>query len=136
MTTKLRFLAAALIATGCATTASKPAPAPATSQAPAPSPDTQQIAARAHEAVSQGALLLDVRTPEEFAEKHLPGAINIPLDQLESRLVDVGPMDKPVVVYCRTGRRSGQAAELLQKVGYTDVIQLGAMDNWYAGTTQ
>src|SRR5262245_49370931 len=59
-------------------------------------------------------VILDVRTPEEFAEGHVPGAINIPHDQLASRLIEInGDKDKDVVLYCRSGRRAGMAAETL-----------------------
>jgi phage shock protein E len=76
-------------------------------------------------------LLLDVRTPEEFAEGHIAGAINIPLDELEGRLSEV-PTDAPVVVYCRTGARSAQAASLLEDAGYTQIHDLGGITDWTA----
>lgn len=78
----------------------------------------------------EGALLLDVRTPEEFASGHLPGAVNVPVDQLPRRLDEVGSKDKPVVVYCRSGRRSAIAAETLQGGGFQSVHDLGAMSAW------
>lgn len=74
-------------------------------------------------------LLLDVRTPEEFAEGHIAGAVNIPLDSLSSRLSEV-PTDEPVVVYCRSGNRSAQAVEILQDAGYTQVRDLGGLVTW------
>lgn len=85
--------------------------------------------ATARERVAQGAFLLDVRTPEEFAEGHLPGAELIPVQSLAARLGEV-PKDRPVVVYCRSGKRSAQAAAILRDAGRTDVIDLGAMSNW------
>jgi rhodanese-related sulfurtransferase len=79
--------------------------------------------------VANGATLLDVRTPGEFAEGHLPGALNIPVQSLSSRLGEV-PKDKPVVVYCRSGQRSGSAKRLLKDAGFGDVHDLGAMSRW------
>jgi len=74
--------------------------------------------------------LLDVRTPEEFASGHVPGAINVPYDQIASRLAQI-PKDKDVVLYCRSGRRTGLAAEVLQANGYTKLGHLqGDMQAW------
>ena len=74
--------------------------------------------------------VLDVRTPQEYAEGHVPGAVNVPYDQLASRLAEV-PKDKDVVLYCRTGRRTGIAAEVLAANGYTRLSHLeGDMTAW------
>ena len=67
--------------------------------------------------------VLDVRTPQEFAEGHVPGAVNVPHDQLASRLGEV-PKDKDVVLYCRSGRRSTLAGDVLAANGYTRVSHL------------
>jgi rhodanese-related sulfurtransferase len=77
-------------------------------------------------------LLLDVRTPEEFAAGHIPGAVNIPHDQLPNRLAELaGAKNKEVVVYCRSGRRSAIAQETLSKQGFTSVKHLeGDMLKW------
>jgi len=85
------------------------------------------------EFVESGAahLLLDVRTPEEFASGHIAGAVNIPLDTLESRMSEV-PKDQPVVVYCRSGNRSAQAADLLEEAGYSNIRDLGGITAWTA----
>lgn len=81
--------------------------------------------------VKQGALLLDVRTPGEFAGGHLEGALNIPVQDLEAKLSTLpAKKDQDVVVYCQSGRRSSAAAEMLKKAGYTRVSDLGAMSNW------
>jgi phage shock protein E len=77
--------------------------------------------------VESGALLLDVRTPAEFAEKHLPGAVNIPVQELEQRVAEVGAKDRPVVLYCRTGNRSARAARMLKEAGYTSVHDIKTM---------
>lgn len=83
----------------------------------------------AKEAIAAGATLIDVRTPQEFVEGHLKGAVNIPVDVLESKLLEVGPKDKPVVVYCRSGKRSARAKGILTKAGFSKVFDLGAMSN-------
>lgn len=80
--------------------------------------------------VSQGAVLLDVRTVEEFNEKHLPHALNVPLHELPNRLGELPDKSRPVVVHCRSGGRSAQAALLLKRAGYHQVLDLGAMSNW------
>ena len=75
--------------------------------------------------------LIDVRTPEEFAEGHISGALNIPVEVLEARLSEV-PRDKPVVVYCRSGNRSAEAAQILVNTGYTSIRDLGGLNSWTA----
>ena len=87
---------------------------------------TSQSEARA--AVARGALLLDVRTNGEFAGGHLDGATNIPVGELAARLAEVAA-HKEIVVYCRSGRRSAAAAELLRSAGHT-VIDIGTSANW------
>jgi len=84
----------------------------------------------AHRLVGAGALLLDVRTPEEFARGHLPGARNVPVQVLESRLAEVGDPAAPVVVYCRSGARSARAKAILQGHGFNAVSDLGGMDRY------
>lgn len=83
----------------------------------------------AKEAIAAGATLIDVRTPQEFAEGHLKGAVNIPVHALESKLSEVGQKDRPVVVYCRSGKRSAKAEGILTKAGFSKVFDLGAMSN-------
>jgi len=75
--------------------------------------------------------LVDVRTAEEFASGHLPGAVNIPLPELAGRLGEIAT-DEPVVLYCRSGNRSGQAAQLLTAEGYTQILDLGGIIAWEA----
>lgn len=74
-------------------------------------------------------LLLDVRTPEEFATGHIHGAVNIPVQSLPDRLNEV-PRDEPIVVYCHSGNRSGQAALFLDQSGYTQIYDLGGINTW------
>lgn len=71
---------------------------------------------RARALVAEGATLLDVRTPGEYASGHADGALNIPIGELAGRLQEV-PADRPVVVYCASGVRSAKAAGQLRKAG-------------------
>ena len=84
----------------------------------------------ARKLVDEGARLVDVRTPAEFRERHLPGALNVPLQALERRLSELGPKDAPLVLYCRSGNRSALAASMLRAAGFTAVHDLGAIDRW------
>jgi len=89
----------------------------------------------AHQLVDKGALLLDVRTREEFEKGHLGGAVLVPHTELEGRLDEVakqvdGKSSHPIVVYCRSGKRAGTAKEILLKAGYTQVTNLGGMSDW------
>jgi rhodanese-related sulfurtransferase len=81
-----------------------------------------------------GALILDVRTVAEFDSGHVPNAVNIPHDELASRLAELDSgLDRPVVVYCRSGRRAGMAASVLLEGGYTEILHLeGDMTAWNA----
>lgn len=87
-----------------------------------------QPSARAR--VAAGARLLDVRTPEEFDAGHIEGAVNLPIDVLPGRIGELGPPSTPIVVYCRSGRRSADAAVRLRAAGFTDVLDLGPMTAW------
>ncbi|MET0793812.1 MAG: rhodanese-like domain-containing protein [Polyangiaceae bacterium] len=84
----------------------------------------------ARQLVSAGARLVDVRTPLEFAAGHLVGAVNIPLQQLANRLSELQPKAAAVVVYCRSGQRSGNAARMLKSAGFGAVHDLGPMSRW------
>lgn len=79
--------------------------------------------------VSMGALVVDVRTPEEFAAGHLDGAINIPHDQTLARLTEYGSdKDRSIIVYCRSGNRSGKAYEILVEQGFTSTHNAGGYE--------
>jgi NADPH-dependent 2,4-dienoyl-CoA reductase/sulfur reductase-like enzyme/rhodanese-related sulfurtransferase len=85
------------------------------------------------QAVCDGAVLLDVRTPAEHAAGALPGSLNIPVDELRARLAEV-PADRPVVVYCQVGLRGHTAARILAQHGRDDVRNLdGGWLTWRAG---
>lgn len=77
-------------------------------------------------------LILDVRSQQEYAEGHIPGAINIPHDQLSSRLAEIGSYkDKEIVLYCASGGRVGVAAQTLQPAGFRKLLHLdGDMNGW------
>ncbi len=84
----------------------------------------------ARKMVAEGARLVDVRSPEEYAEGHIDGAINIWVKELPAHLKDLEPKDKPIVVYCHTGIRATRAMNALREAGFTQVHNLGAMSNW------
>ena len=83
----------------------------------------------------EGYIILDVRTPEEFAEGHIKGAILIPDyeigEKAESILTD---KDQLILVYCRSGRRSKNAASELATLGYTNIKEFGGINDWKYGT--
>ncbi len=75
-------------------------------------------------------MIVDVRTPEEYAGGHIPGSVNIPLNTLEQRYAEI-PKDKVVILSCRSGRRSGLAQETLTKFGYTNTRNhTGGISGW------
>ncbi|MCR9092629.1 MAG: rhodanese-like domain-containing protein [bacterium] len=79
-----------------------------------------------------GALILDVRRPDEYATSHVPGAINVPHDQVEARIAELGEdRARTIVVYCEKGRRAGLAGDVLLAAGFSDVRHLeGDMSGW------
>lgn len=82
--------------------------------------DTYQ---QAWDKIAQGAMIVDVRTPGEFAQGHLPNAINVPYQHIsEAFAANNIAKDAPVVVYCRSGNRSGKAQQMLMRDGYTNVF--------------
>jgi phage shock protein E len=70
-------------------------------------------------------VILDVRTPSEYSEAHIEGAVNIPVDELETRLTELS-QDDEILVYCRTGNRSSTAVELLEDAGFTKLYHMSA----------
>lgn len=76
-------------------------------------------------------VILDVRTPEEFKERHIPDAINVPNETIGSGEIHQLPdKDQLIMVYCRSGNRSKQASEKLVKLGYTNVVEFGGINDW------
>lgn len=76
-------------------------------------------------------VLIDVRTPSEFADGHIPGAVNIPVQELGARLNEV-PQGVPVVLYCRSGNRSAEAVNILDRAGFDGLYDLGGIIDWTA----
>ena len=80
-------------------------------------------------------IILDVRTPEEFAEKHIPNAINVPNETIgENEIPELPRKDQLILVYCRSGNRSKQASEKLVKLGYTNIYEFGGINDWTGET--
>ena len=78
--------------------------------------------------IESGALIIDVRTPEEFSRGHLENAVNIPVTRIQSQVTAAVPdKGRPVVVYCQSGRRAEVAKEELTALGYRKVVNGGGM---------
>ena len=77
------------------------------------------------EIIAKGALILDVRTPQEYAAGHLKTSVNIPADEVQKRLPEIGK-NKPIVACCASGMRSGVACRVLRACGYTEVYNGGS----------
>ena len=79
----------------------------------------------------EGYIILDVRTQEEYLEGHIPGAVLLPLDEIEDKANAVlQEKDQLLLVYCRSGRRSKLAAEALVELGYTNIREFGGIIDW------
>ena len=78
-----------------------------------------------------GYIILDVRTAQEYSEKHIPGAINIANESIGTEDISELPdKDQLILVYCRSGNRSKQASEKLVKLGYTNIVEIGGINSW------
>ena len=78
-----------------------------------------------------GYIILDVRRPDEFAAGHIPGAINVANETIgTAEIPELPDKDQLIMVYCRSGRRSKEAAEKLVKLGYTNVVEFGGILDW------
>ncbi|HVK64538.1 MAG TPA: rhodanese-like domain-containing protein [Polyangium sp.] len=91
--------------------------------------------ALARKLVSEGGVLIDVRTPDEYEGRHLDNATNIPVGEFETRLSEVekltgGDKTKPIVVHCAAGPRAARAKKILLDAGYTQVTNLGGINDW------
>ncbi|MBS3947134.1 MAG: rhodanese-like domain-containing protein [Dethiobacter sp.] len=83
-----------------------------------------------------GLILLDVRTPAEYLERHIPGSLLIPVDRLEQDALSLMPdRQATIFIYCRSGRRSVTGANILLKLGYRSVYNLGGIIDWPFETT-
>ena len=140
----LALVGGAALSVGCAGSSSQP---PAAAQGEAGKGDAQGDAAKGEALADrdpelacrlvrqEGAVLLDVRSADEFAEGHVDGAVNIPHDQIDARAAEIdelqgGDKSKPIVAYCVSGRRAGIAKQSLMDQGRTKVTNLGGMKDW------
>ncbi len=80
---------------------------------------------------TQGAILLDVRTPEEFADGHIPDSRNLSLSELERIEEEIPEKDAPIFVYCHSGNRSRQAKAVLEQMGYCNVRDIGGIVDYH-----
>ena len=82
-----------------------------------------------------GYIILDVRTAQEYSEKHIPGAINIANESIGTEdIPELLDKDQLILVYCRSGNRSKQASEKLVKLGYTNIVEIGGINSWSGET--
>ena len=104
----------------------------------APKNNYQQISMK--EAVSimeteDNYIILDVRTKEEYQEKHIPGAVNLPNETIGTEdIPELPAKEQLILVYCRSGNRSKQAAKKLSALGYTNIIEIGGINDWTGDT--
>ena len=76
-------------------------------------------------------IILDVRRPDEYAEGHIPGAINVPNEEIgTAEISELPDKSQLILVYCRSGRRSKEAAGKLVKLGYTNIVEFGGINDW------
>ena len=141
---RLAVLALAISLAACSKSKSSPPPSPASgTPAPAAAPSGHDPAAAAkavkdpataRKLIAQGALVLDVRTPDEYAAGHVQQALNMPVDNLPDRLSQISSLlgddkAKPIVVYCSAGGRAARAKRTLEAAGYTHVVNGGGYDD-------
>ena len=73
-------------------------------------------------------IILDARRPDEYAEGHIPGAINVPNEEIgTAEIAELPDKSQMILVYCRSGRRSKEASEKLVKLGYTNIVEFGGI---------
>lgn len=88
---------------------------------------------KAWQLINDGALLVDVRTQQEYDAGHLPGAKLIPVKEVEARIAEFGAdKSRPVVLYCKSGGRAGRAADMLKSHGFTNVYNAGGYSDLMA----
>ena len=93
--------------------------------------DMKQDEAKRNMDTDKEIILVDVRTPEEYAEIHIPGSILIPLDTIEAEAGNkLKDKDGTIYVYCRSGNRSTSASKILADLGYTKVYNIGGITSW------
>lgn len=124
-----RVLLCCVLLTGCSRSDTPPPPPSAAT----PTPRTRDPDA-ARKLISEGAVVIDVRTPDEYAQEHLPSAVNIPVQDFSARINEVAKLvasDKarPIVVYCAAGSRAAKAKGQLDAAGYSHVVNGGGLDD-------
>ncbi len=78
-----------------------------------------------------GYIILDVRRPDEFAAGHIPNAVNVPNESIgDEEITELPDKNQLIMVYCRSGNRSKQASEKLAKLGYTNIVEFGGINDW------
>ncbi|MBI5436983.1 MAG: rhodanese-like domain-containing protein [Nitrosomonadales bacterium] len=99
--------------------------------------DISQVELMQRIKANHAGLILDVRSPEEYAEGHVPGAINIPHNQLGSRLAEISSYkNKEIVLYCAVGGRAAKAANTLRAAGFSKLLHLdGDMNGWLSNSS-
>ena len=122
-----KLLNLALIAAAIAAPlASQAAPAKKAAHAQKAAPMKKAAAAATQQPARAQGVWIDVRSPEEFNEGHLQGAVNVPHEQIASQIARISPdKNAPVNLYCRSGRRAEVALQELKKLGYTNVTNHG-----------
>ncbi|HEY6001950.1 MAG TPA: rhodanese-like domain-containing protein [Anaeromyxobacter sp.] len=125
------ILSALLLAASACAAVPAAKTAPQVSPAASSTPEAVIVDGKeAHRLVASGVKVVDVRTPEEFADGHVPGALNIPYDEVGARLKEIGPPSTPVLVYCYSGGRAATAAKTLQEKGYQRIYNMEEYDRW------
>ena len=119
---------------GCAASTKSSASTSATSTTSASSAAYRQISQQDAQSMMQsesGYVIVDVRRADEFATGHIPGAINIPNESIDkAQPAELPNLDQLIMVYCRSGRRSKQAAQKLADMGYTNIVEFGGINTW------
>lgn len=92
--------------------------------------DIRIARARAHQLVQDGAKLIDVRTPEEFAQGAVPGAVNVPVQVIAAEIDKHAQTGETIVLYCKSGMRSDVAAKILRGMGFARSYNLGGIGDW------
>lgn len=80
-------------------------------------------------------IIVDVRTPKEYAEMHVKGAINVPNESIgDEAIAELPDKEQQIFVYCRSGRRSKQASDKLAAIGYSNIVEFGGIEDWEGPT--
>ncbi len=79
---------------------------------------------------TEGAVLLDVRSADEYKNGHIPGSINVPVDEIQNVVSVISDKNTPIFAYCLSGGRAGKAVKEMQTLGYTDVKNIGGISKY------